>query len=429
MTHENAHQINQDPYYKLPDVPEFFEKVNKIGQPVVLRHRYFDLNNHIQGIASKGDKLYISENVTPSIGVFSINEEKFIKSIHLDTKLTHYGGIQLYADTLAIGVETAGDPNPRSEIRFIDTGSQTEVKEMAIYREGRKAGAVGMTSYNKNGVEHFILAAYDNGTIDFYDGPTSQNPLRKFQEIPNTKHTLNNKGYASIALAVDKQQNIFLAGFWTDHFEITSEREDFIDLYQINPAKNFEPIMFKEKIHFVATISYGGLANYLGTHFRYAGGMEINERYFRILACSRGTDISFIVVNLFEYRVNDFSSKSCGKIVGEATSLEKLQPGGQVSINNSVDLSRCIVGHNKARVFSIALERIDSPYLGFKFQIKVIAEGPSGIISKPIYLFFTDDTNDTYSLSISDSSIKEHTVKYNSIKPEINTIEWRDYFN
>jgi hypothetical protein len=41
-----------------------------------------------------------------------------------------------------------------------------------------------------------------------------------------------------------------------------------------------------------------------------------------------------------------------------------------------------------------------------------------------MYLLFTDQTNDTYSLSLYSSKRKMHTVSYNSDKPAIWKIQW-----
>jgi hypothetical protein len=56
--------------------------------------------------------------------------------------------------------------------------------------------------------------------------------------------------------------------------------------------------------------------------------------------------------------------------------------------------------------------------------VNVDAQGPSGFGSGSMYLAFTDQTGDTYKLSIYSSTRSIHTVRYNSEKPAIFKIQW-----
>lgn len=119
-----------------------------------------------------------------------------------------------------------------------------------------------------------------------------------------------------------------------------------------------------------------------------------------------------------------FSNTDCGKTAGTTTPLGgALNPGDQVEINGSVDLSTCIVGNSEARVFSITLQKQAG---FFSYVLDVVAQGPSGVFSGWLYLYFTDQTGDTYSLGIFSSTKQQHTVAYNSDQPGIVKIEWRD---
>ncbi len=119
-----------------------------------------------------------------------------------------------------------------------------------------------------------------------------------------------------------------------------------------------------------------------------------------------------------------FNNPDCGKTSGTTTPQGgALNPGDQVEINGSVDLSTCLVGNSNARVFSITLQKQAG---FFSYVLDVIAQGPSGPFSGWLYLYFTDQTNDRYSLGIFSSTKQQHTVAYNSDQPGIVKIEWGD---
>jgi hypothetical protein len=119
-----------------------------------------------------------------------------------------------------------------------------------------------------------------------------------------------------------------------------------------------------------------------------------------------------------------FTNNDCGKTSGTTTPVTgALKPGDQVEINGSIDLSKCIVGNSEARVYSITLQK-QSGF--FAYVLDVVAQGPSGWASGWLYLYFTDETGDKYSLGIFLSSKQQHTVAYNSDRPGIVKIEWGD---
>ncbi len=118
-----------------------------------------------------------------------------------------------------------------------------------------------------------------------------------------------------------------------------------------------------------------------------------------------------------------FTNNSCGQDKGEVVPVGgALNPGDQVQINGSVDLSSCIVGHSNARVYTITLEK-QSPIL-YDYVVTVVAEGPHGVGSGWLELYFTDRTGDRYALGIWKSDKLQHTVAYNSKDPAIVKIEW-----
>jgi hypothetical protein len=104
-----------------------------------------------------------------------------------------------------------------------------------------------------------------------------------------------------------------------------------------------------------------------------------------------------------------------------ATSERGLQVNSTVQLNGNTNLSDCIKANDRACVYGITLT--GSPGI-YDYVINVDAQGPSGFGSGSMYLYFTDETGDRYSLSIYSSTRATHTVRYNSKKPSIFKIEW-----
>lgn len=113
---------------------------------------------------------------------------------------------------------------------------------------------------------------------------------------------------------------------------------------------------------------------------------------------------------------------NCGQN-GEITSQVGLQVNEQVSINGNTDLHLCIQGESNACVYAISLALNSGPFE--KYVLNVDAQGPYGMFSGSMDLYFTDQTGDTYELTITDSHRKMHTVSYNSNQPAIVKISWK----
>jgi hypothetical protein len=113
-------------------------------------------------------------------------------------------------------------------------------------------------------------------------------------------------------------------------------------------------------------------------------------------------------------------SGRCGEN-SSATSAAGLQPGQAVVLNGSVDLSRCVLANNNGAVFGIELKKVDGIY---QYQLNVDAQGPEGLFSGSLYLYFTDQSGDRYLLTVFKHARDTHTVSYNSSAPAIVKIEW-----
>lgn len=105
----------------------------------------------------------------------------------------------------------------------------------------------------------------------------------------------------------------------------------------------------------------------------------------------------------------------------EADCATGMQPGMAMTIDNNGDLSQYINGNDGAAIFGITLNRNAGIY---DYIVMVDGQGPRGFGSGSIYLYFTDQTGDTYSLQLYSSRREVHTVAFNSDAPAIVKVTW-----
>jgi UDP-2,3-diacylglucosamine pyrophosphatase LpxH len=117
-------------------------------------------------------------------------------------------------------------------------------------------------------------------------------------------------------------------------------------------------------------------------------------------------------------------SGQCGQN-SSAVSAAGLQVGQAATLNGSADLSRCMIANDNGAVFGIQLQKVEGLY---QYQINVDAQGPKGLFSGSMYLYFTDQSGDRYLLTVLDSNRKIHTLQYNSQAPAIMKIEWSNTY-
>lgn len=121
------------------------------------------------------------------------------------------------------------------------------------------------------------------------------------------------------------------------------------------------------------------------------------------------------------------SHNPIGKFTGgsgtNSSATGEANPGEEVAINGNTDLHTTIMFNGGGCVYGIRVERHPGLY---DYAVFVDAQGPSGFGSGSGYLAFTDETNDTYKLSIYSSRRSVHSVRYNSKKPKIVKIQWNN---
>ncbi len=97
-----------------------------------------------------------------------------------------------------------------------------------------------------------------------------------------------------------------------------------------------------------------------------------------------------------------------------------LRAGQRVAVNGSSDLSRVIVGNSQACISTVQLAHV----AGLTYRVDVYGQGPSGLGSGSLYLWFTDQSGDRYQLQVWRSARDWHEVTYTSSAPGIVKIEW-----
>jgi hypothetical protein len=93
-----------------------------------------------------------------------------------------------------------------------------------------------------------------------------------------------------------------------------------------------------------------------------------------------------------------------------------LVPGGGEVVINGNSLSGIFEG----QISSINLIEID----GFIYKWQINVTGDANLFKGHFDFGFTDETNDTYSLTIISPISENHYVDYNSSAPNIKTISW-----
>jgi hypothetical protein len=116
----------------------------------------------------------------------------------------------------------------------------------------------------------------------------------------------------------------------------------------------------------------------------------------------------------------DFSCLN-GEHFATCREAEGMPVNSIVTINGEEDLSGIVQFDHGGRVYGIRLK--GSPGF-YDYVVEVDAKGPHGIGTGSGHLKFTDASNDTYELSIYSSTRSDHTVRYNSDKPNIKLIKW-----
>ena len=125
----------------------------------------------------------------------------------------------------------------------------------------------------------------------------------------------------------------------------------------------------------------------------------------------------------YTFLPGDFDGSFSGKSGQNSSASSKtgLKPGQQATINRMTDLSSVIQANDNGRVYGVTLEKIEGVY---QYRLVVDAQGPKGLFSGSMFLYFTDQSGDRDALTIFSSTRKKHIRLYNSSAPAVMKIEW-----
>lgn len=309
---------------RVDNVEQALNAVNKSGKFYYLEGKCDGLpqgiipDAHVQGVASYNDYIIMTHSAQKLDGdgwlvILNKKSNKIVQRVKTPVlrEINHPGGIQQIGNYLAVSLEPHY-PKSKLKTSFIlfydlrqlsDTQPPILLEKPIITRKDKKAGAVGITTYKEEGIDKFLVAVYDNGSVDFYksNGKLLSDPECNFEFISSCNYT----GADNLCLVTDKQEKVYMIGLRSrmetrDLIFVKTDVPvaDYVDLYLIDTSTmTINPIA--QNIHFISNDKM--LANEVGVHFRYGAGIRIvSPQNIEVLATQRNFEISNkIGINIF----------------------------------------------------------------------------------------------------------------------------------
>lgn len=95
--------------------------------------------------------------------------------------------------------------------------------------------------------------------------------------------------------------------------------------------------------------------------------------------------------------------------------------GGKIKVAGNTIEGVTQVGSSWGKIYSIELRVIA---IKIVFRYEIVINGRADRLGGNWFFFFTDETSDTYSLSILNPITADHTVKFGSVAPNIVKVRW-----
>ena len=181
-----------------------------------------DVDSHIQGLAVYKDFFLLthSDKSKPSGRILVVDrrpgQQKVVTEVRLPLfgttgpSFNHAGGCQVIGDVLAVPSESGQNA---SVIAFFDVSDPLDIRELngalRIHRDARDAAAVGITTFVSNSQRFWLLAAYDSGTVDFYESPDL---LGGAPFVPLFSVKIGEKHHQALLLLTDQANRVFAVG-------------------------------------------------------------------------------------------------------------------------------------------------------------------------------------------------------------------------
>ena len=98
--------------------------------------------------------------------------------------------------------------------------------------------------------------------------------------------------------------------------------------------------------------------------------------------------------------------------------------GGNIKVAGNTIEGVTQVGSSHGKIYSIELRVIEIKAIKIVFRYEIVINGRADRLGGNWFFFFTDETSDTYSLSILNPFTADHTVKFGSVAPNIVKVRW-----
>jgi len=98
--------------------------------------------------------------------------------------------------------------------------------------------------------------------------------------------------------------------------------------------------------------------------------------------------------------------------------------GGKIQVARNTIEGVTQVGSSSGKIYSIELRVIEIKAIKIVFRYEIVINGRADRLGGNWFFFFTDETSDTYSLSILNPFTAPHTVKFGSVAPNIVKVTW-----
>ena len=275
-------KIVQD-FNKLAETPNLITFQNK--KPVNNK------GGHLQGVQLYQNKYALLSGSSDSYAyliVVKMGTKNEVFHLHrlMEKPFKHAGGIQIYENYLAVGIED-NDKKDKSKVCIYDI-SEIENKEIKLIAQidrngkpGRStAGCIGITNYNNEVL--LTVGDWDTKNLDFYSCPIDKISEWHFEKIQtlNTERILKNDwsdknwyAYQNINL-VNIENNLFFVGLGHDN-----HGKDLADVFKLNMDKSDNFSLQK-----LATKTFNCTKK---SNFKAGAGVVIsNEGKIEIVSCA-----------------------------------------------------------------------------------------------------------------------------------------------
>lgn len=281
MTSTAAETDSVSTHPTLPDVEAAFLAINPYGILQYIWHGgsyddIFTVKNHAQGIVVYDDFKVVSYNDDPNdyarLYVVMNNECQGLAIIP-EKGYNHPGGMQRIGDYAVVSVENDEGKHGRSYIRFFKLSSLSPTNfvptflDAKIHATDRKCGAVGITDVLVEGERRYLIAAYDNGALTFYqsNGSDLEAPDIAFEILFET--ALHQTDFSEVCLFREVTGKVFMIGFHT----INDIVDDFAVLFAVNRTERSVTALRTRQFY----TRHPNLVGPTGVHFRFAATAQV----------------------------------------------------------------------------------------------------------------------------------------------------------